>query len=81
MRNTDFEIFLQTRVGTMDDQIDRKRRATRLRIVSIMVAQFLSDSRQPLIQGTGRTGIQRRKRSHHPCLTLSDHELRPRDDE
>jgi hypothetical protein len=70
---THLEVFFEPRIGLVNDQVDRERRAA--------ADRRFGDLMQPLVQLTGRPGIERGEAADDAGAYLRDHQGRARDDE
>ncbi len=75
------QVGLEPLVGAVDDLVDREGRRRPVRIVPVMLRQFLGDAVQPFVQQALRPRVERRKGPDDPRLALGDHQFGTGDDE
>ena len=74
-------VFLEPRVGLVDDLVDRERRGGALRMRAVMGGERFGDFMQPFVELRNGACVQRGKSADDPGLALGDHQRRMRDDE
>ena len=78
--DTHFHIMLEPVIALMNDLINGKWGDGNAGILTLVRRQLLGYLRQPLIEHRFGTGVERRKSTNNPCLTLCQYQFGSRDD-